>query len=421
MSAATHPISALSAIVVAWTADFAANGSGNMDSRKSVIQLLDTPIVVVAITAVCYAIFLSIYIGKQDYDLTAFIDAGDFFTDPDAVVVPIHVRENTTGYDGQFYFRLALSPFTTEVTELGVRLDNPPYRQQRILYPLLVNALAMRNATAVPVALLLVNYLALCAIGWLGALIAQGADRHAFWGTAFPFYAGFIITLARDLAEIVAMACLLAFFLLMQRKQFFLAAGTLILAVFAKETSLIVVAAILIVNVWRKTQKESLLPWHLVVGPLTVFAGWQGWLYWNWGEMYKGNNAFETNIGMPFVGIIDFLNNITAVNGHFQTVWLNEFILMALFTLIILGVIVWHWRELLVSVTAVAFIGYLALALLLTHNVWVEDWAFMRALSELYLLGILILFQARSKMIIPVTLAALVSWFYLYRDFLYFR
>ena len=392
-----------------------------MNSKKSLIQLLDTPIIVVLLTAVCYAIFLSIYIGKKDYDLTVFINAGDAFVDPEELLVPIHVRENTTGYDGQFYFRLAITPFTDEITAVGVRLDNPPYRQQRILYPLLVNALAMRNVIAVPVALVFVNYLALCAIGWLGALIAQSADRHAFWGAAFPFYAGFIITLARDLAEIVAMACLLAFFLLMQRKQFTLATGALILAILAKETTLIVVIAILVVNVWRKIQKEQLLPWRLIVGSLAVFAGWQGWLYWNWGEMYTSNNTVEINIGLPFAGIITFLRRITAVNGHFHTVWLNEVMLMTLFTLVILAVIAWHWRDVLFSVTAVSFFGYLALALMLTHNVWVEDWAFMRALSELYLLGILILFQARSKVIIPVTLAVLASWYYLYHDFVYFR
>jgi hypothetical protein len=41
------------------------------------------------------------------------------------------------GYDGQFFYRLALEPFSTAERVDGIAFDAPAYRQQRIGYPLL--------------------------------------------------------------------------------------------------------------------------------------------------------------------------------------------------------------------------------------------------------------------------------------------
>ena len=56
------------------------------------------------------------------------------------------VTRGNVGHDGQFYYRFALNPFTSKITEYGVTLDAPAYRQQRILYPAVTWALALGNA-----------------------------------------------------------------------------------------------------------------------------------------------------------------------------------------------------------------------------------------------------------------------------------
>ena len=43
--------------------------------------------------------------------------------------LPVHT--GTNGYDGQFYYRLALNSLSHQVTAFHITLDNPPYRQQR--------------------------------------------------------------------------------------------------------------------------------------------------------------------------------------------------------------------------------------------------------------------------------------------------
>ena len=41
---------------------------------------------------------------------------------------------HSPGYDGQFFYRLALRPWTQTRTEFGITFDEPAYRQQRLVY-----------------------------------------------------------------------------------------------------------------------------------------------------------------------------------------------------------------------------------------------------------------------------------------------
>lgn len=52
--------------------------------------------------------------------------------------------------------------------EVGVSLDHPSYRQQRILYPLSVYVVSLGQAAWVPSALILVNLAGLAVLGGLG-------------------------------------------------------------------------------------------------------------------------------------------------------------------------------------------------------------------------------------------------------------
>ena len=90
------------------------------------------------ITAIAYGTFALLRLHHFDYDPTAFIVVGDQMVDEQDLSSELRVLEDSGGYDGQFFYRLALDPFTNERTDFGIRLDAPAYRQQRILYPLVV-------------------------------------------------------------------------------------------------------------------------------------------------------------------------------------------------------------------------------------------------------------------------------------------
>lgn len=310
---------------------------------------------VVFITLALYGLLLIFYLSAYNWDPSVFIVAGEHFTTPDADIY-IHPRD---GYDGQFYYRLALDPLTREWAAYGIRLDNPPYRQQRILYPVLAWLLSRIKCGTVPWAMLLINYAALIAIGGLGAAHAIRAGHAPEWGLLFALWPGFLVSLTRDLTEPLAAALLLAA-LLVRRP--WLSALSLSLAVLARETMLLAALA---------------LPLPFALLPIIVYATWQTFLWSQWGQ-WPALAGWGTLAWPPHLLI--------------QGPWIAALLIAAFAILVLLSFHRSSWPGL-----KVAWLTYLALALLLSGQVWIEPYAYLRAMTEFYLLGMLLLIHTSTS------------------------
>ena len=90
-----------------------------------------TPGRVSLVAAVLYLLYLSGRIVLAAHgDLGALVVAGSTFVT--AAQVPVHIPVLPgTGYDGQFYFRIAMAPFDFAPHALGVTFDSV-FRMQRI-------------------------------------------------------------------------------------------------------------------------------------------------------------------------------------------------------------------------------------------------------------------------------------------------
>jgi hypothetical protein len=302
---------------------------------------------------------------------------------------------DSDGYDGQFYYRLALDPFTGEQTAYGVRIDTPAYRQQRILYPLLTALLSLGRPSLAPLALIGVNYLALCGIAFLGGYVARQYNAHALWGVAFALFPGFLLSLSRDTVEIVQGFFLLAFLLAMIRERPYLAGVWLSLAVLAKETALVAAAGLLVALALTRSWRALRDNWFPIVAPVAAYALWQAWLAGNWGIASVSNHTFTNNIGLPLGGILALLGRLIPPEGHVERVWLLEVVLIALFAGVCLAAL---WRSRAAPFVRVTWLLYLGLAILLTSTVWADDWAFLRVLSELYLFGVALLMGSQPAL-----------------------
>ncbi len=148
-------------------------------------------------------------------NITEFVRAAWPYSDR-AHVPPGLVVFTTDGYDGQFYYRLALDPADLRHTAFGITMD-APFRFQRIGYPALAWLVSLGRHSWVPVALVVVNGAALTAIGVLGGILARESGRQALWGLLLAGYFGFFISLGCDLTEPVAAACLLGGVLAVRR------------------------------------------------------------------------------------------------------------------------------------------------------------------------------------------------------------
>ncbi|HEV2686020.1 MAG TPA: hypothetical protein VGW79_05235, partial [Actinomycetota bacterium] len=158
-----------------------------MSPRRSVA-------LVVLTAAVLSGVVVTIRFATSDWDASAFVRAGNVYAHPGQTPKNFTVI-NGIGYDGQFYYRLALDPFSGARTKFGVTLDQPGRRQQRILYPLLAWILSGGGKPgAVPWALIAINAIGLVLIAWVGTALG----RSPWWGLAFAVVPGVLVALTHD-------------------------------------------------------------------------------------------------------------------------------------------------------------------------------------------------------------------------------
>jgi hypothetical protein len=287
-----------------------------------------------------------------------FALAGDRFADPAAVPAGFGVQPGS-GYDGQFVYRLALDPWTTEPRGYGIALDLPAYRQQRVATAALAWVLAGLPGISTALALILVNAVALVVAAAYGGRLAVEAGRHPAWGLVLAFPACMPISLARDLTEPVAWAGVLAGLLYCRRRHsreregsqrerttWASAAVALTIAVLARETSLLIVAGLLAGELLTARRARARAPvavpapwtppdgapnadrvdpptvrgWWPAAGwlavPLLAAAGWQLWLWHVWGELPARSGPRNNLGGVPVLGVLDsVLTGLVRITG----------------------------------------------------------------------------------------------------------
>jgi hypothetical protein len=376
-----------------------------------ILRRLNSPLLSALVVAVIIFLFIFSRLYQAGFDFSSFIVAGDYFCDPAVAPRNLTVMRHSTGFDGEFYYRLSLNPFTAQATEFGITLDNAALRHQRLLYPLLTWVLSFGNPTVVPVMMILINFAGLCLMGWLGGVYAQTLKQHALWGIFLPLYPGFLFTLRRDLLEILEITLVLSSLLLIRRSKPVVATLFLSLAVLAKETALLIAIAALLVYAfeWWKGKVVRTLRWYYFAVPLSIFLLWQVVLFYNWGDLpiYASGSS---NLGIPFVAPARLLLNVTVMQTWFQRQTFIELIFLCGFSLAIL----YHLRSTAAtSLERIACLLYLLLAVSLGRSVWTEDWTFFRAVSQFCALGTIAIIGSQRKTKPFVFGCSFLFWLYL--------
>ena len=233
--------------------------------------------------------------------------------------------DGTQGYDGQFAYFIARDPSG------GCQpCDVPAYRYQRILYPLLAWVLAFGRPEAVPWTLIVVNVAALVAGTYFTErlLAARGVSR--WYALAYGLYGGLVAGLRLDLTEPLAYGLVQGALWAWDRwevgisdrgsgirdqgsgskrragfrqRAFLVCCLLLVLAAFAKETTLIVAAGLFLYLVLERRWREVTVL-SLAVG--VPFAVWQGalWLWLGSPGVGAGGAMATPFEWLPFAGLI---------------------------------------------------------------------------------------------------------------------
>jgi hypothetical protein len=386
---------------------------------KSVGKLITmcwrTPLLVVVLAAFAYGTFVYNRLADHNWDWSYFVTLGDdptILVDHTQLPIAVYIWGNS-GYDGQYYFHLALEPLSPDRDAYGIRLDNPAYRQQRILYPALAWAATLGHWRFIPAALVLINFLGLCALAWFAASLAQTAGRNQIWGLAVVLYPGLLLALSRDLAEILEATFLMAALLCLRRKWAPAAALALALAILARETATLLIAALAVTWAFDRVRKRvPAFPAYVFVVPAAVTVVWQLFLYQRWhvAPLLYGRDKYVT----PVSALTQFIGGIPWAADDLKLLWSFELYLLAV--MLVLGLILLAGSSAR-SYEKLAWIGYTVLGLSLSGDIWVEDWSFLRVLIEWYVLGVVVLLGARWRdtgPLVAVTSAAGGLWLMLF-------
>jgi hypothetical protein len=315
-------------------------------------------------------------------NLPAFILVGAGHASP--AHVPAGITVYHEGYDGQFYYRLALDPLQWSHRAFGITFDSS-YRIARITYPALAWLLAAGHHDVVPVTLVVVNVGAFGVLTGCACALAREAGRHPAWGLLVPAYWGYLWTIARDLTEVVAAALLVGALLAIRRRRPVVAAVCLSAGVLARETLLVLVAAVAVARLigWMRTRSKrtTAAPQDVMgdlarggpgvtdlvwLAPVVVFAGWELAVNLKVGGFPILASA-STNRGVPFAGIVHAI-------GHYAALFPDHAALTWFADLAVLGVVVLSALVVLPSSRALlheklAWAGYLVLSLSLSDSI----------------------------------------------------
>jgi hypothetical protein len=158
------------------------------------------PLAIAAATFTVYVAFVACSIGRG-YSPADFALVGRSTHPPTPTLASYAPPGVSKGYDGQFALFIALDPS-------GARraLDDPAYRYSHILYPLLARASALGRPSLVPIALLVVNLLAVATATFAVARLLQRLQVSPWPALLLAFYPGMLLSVGRDLNEPVAFA-----------------------------------------------------------------------------------------------------------------------------------------------------------------------------------------------------------------------
>jgi hypothetical protein len=330
--------------------------------------------------------------------LSLFVMAGHTYTHRAQLPHGL-LRVPSAGYDGQFYYRLALDPFNWSKTAYGITMDQQ-YRYTRIGYPLLAWLFSFGQHQLVPFVLVALNLVFVGAMAALGGMFAREYGRHALWGLAFAGYFGLVISVGRDTAEPLAEACMMGALLAYRRERPVLAAVLFGVGAITRETILLAPAAIALVRLVMIARQKvrpgrADLAWLIpgvAYGVLEVAAH-----FVLKGEFPLLSNG-SRNLATPFTAMVNALRyDIANINtSHLGSIDINllEFATLAIFIaagLAVLFVTTAPWHE------RVAFVLFVLQLGLLSGQIWNSTFGEGRSLIEPFLMALILLLATPKR------------------------
>jgi hypothetical protein len=357
------------------------------------------PVVAAAATALLGVLWLTLLV-RHHGDITGFIEFGRYFAA--AIHPPAHAAVPPGfGYDGQYFWRMAVSPLLADHAVVNALSAHQQYRAQRMMYPTLAWLLAGGQRALVPYTLQLVGFASVIALVALLASTARRRALSAWWGFA-GLMPGMYLGMARDLADPLSVTLAVATFVALDRRRLSLAAVAAAAAVLSRETMLFIPLALTAALVLGRIGvpdplKPRPLPagtWMVAATSFGAYIAWQAYATVRLGAV----PAFATPSGQFGAPLATFPHQIaqTALDAggggqHLLLALANPLYLAGIVAASALAVWALIRRGDAIAICATLF------ALVAVSQTYGDHWSYTRATAPLFALVALIAIERRHR------------------------
>ena len=320
-----------------------------------------------------YILFFFFLFIIYNGDLSQFVQFSNL-TDTSKIPFIINPIDNT-GYDGQFYIRLALNPFDVNWEHSELPETNPSYRFSRIGYPLILWFISFFIQSQIVFIAQLLNLISIFLIYFINKKILIRFNKSNNTAILFLFFPGFLFCIARCTPEIVEILFLSISFFLYLRKSFVLYLFFIVFALLIRETSIIFLLGLFIYQFFNhfKDIKYSLIP-------ITFYFFWTLFLFLTFDNI-PATTGISVNFDIPLFGLTEIFNLSRYSNNFLQGfTYLTQFTFLFYIIYLSLKPKILEYKNLL----SIILLLYLFYFFSLNEIVLGTDWGFMRILLELY-------------------------------------
>jgi len=340
-----------------------------------------------------YLTALALYLAPFHFDVSALVCLSERLK-ADPRFAAIGVTFNSDGYDGQYYYEIALDPFSRQVDNI----DSACYRHARILFPVMAFLLSGGDPDLLLWVMPLINLAAVMATAWLGALLASHFGRSVWWGLLLPIAVNSVTPAFRDMTDSLATLAtvgLLTAWILEWPIWALVCWG--VAGVLSREQNITVVLILLL-------QAVAFRRWRHLAGLGSVVVIWTVWLT-ILHAVYGAWPASSANIDKPFAGMWHHWSHPEGnASLHQVPVHILRMVLMASQFVAGLFVIVRGERE-----TRMIALAGVCLSTVASHFIYCDSFAYARVLNWVPLAIFLFALQNGRRWPVFLLLSA-VAW-----------
>ncbi len=357
-------------------------------------------------------------LDAHSWNSSFFIIAGDKYVDRHEVAAKIFVRSASEGYDGQFFYRMAVAPFSFQPVAGGIVFDAPAYRSQRFFYPLIAWVASLGQPGSAATAMFLVNLAGIGVVAGSALALVRRLGLPDLTALCIALWPGLLVTLTHDTSEIVAAACLLTALLCRVRRQWapYLLSG--IAATLTRETTAPALAGL---AMWDGVSALRGGGWRpAVLGALVLMPvlAWHEALPALW-HAAQDEGVLAHDFGPPLIGLVRALSEHwtsmidTPADGTHDVLAQTSLAAMAvLYAFVVLALIAWPSVIAGGGATGAMAAAFLPGALLLLFlregdGPFATPTEFCRAFAEFWMLGCLVIAAGRKRA--PIALAVVMA------------